>query len=164
MPSILSCLALAVGLLVQDTTVVMVRHAEKASATDPDTPISEAGRRRAAALVPQLAAFKPTVLYASERKRTQQTLAPTAAHLGLKPKLHSSDAPEALAAEILKAHRGATVAVAWHHGPHEPLARALGVEGPLPPWTASTFDRIWVIRIPAQGPARLEERLQEPVP
>jgi hypothetical protein len=160
----LSGLALVVGLLVQDTTVVMVRHAEKASATDPDTPISEAGRKRAAALVPQLAALKPTVLYTSERIRTQQTLAPTATHLGLQPRIHSSDAPEALAAEILKDHRGRTVAVAWHHGPHEAFARALGVVGPLPVWTSSTFDRIWVIRVPPKGPARFEERLQNPVP
>jgi hypothetical protein len=161
-PTLLFCLAARA--LAQDTTVVVVRHAEKASLTDLDTPLSEAGERRAQALAAQLAAFHPTVLYASERRRTQQTLAPTARRLGLTPHLRSSDAPEALGAEILARHRGATVTVAWHHGPHEPLARALGVQGPLPPWTATTYDRLWVIRIPAQGPAILEDRPQAPVP
>lgn len=159
---LLAC-ALAAGLWAQDTTIVMVRHAEKQSATDPDSLLSEAGHGRAAALVPQLAAFKPAVLYVSERQRTQQTLAPTARYLGLKPLIHSSEAPETLAAEILQHHRGQTVAIAWHHGPHEALVRALGVKGPLPVWTATTFDRIWVIRIPPEGPARFEERLQPPL-
>lgn len=160
-PWLILLFCITVRTLAQDTTVILVRHAEKASLTDPDTPLSEAGEGRAQALVPQLAAFRPTVLFASERRRTQQTLAPTAARLGLTPHLRSSDAPEALGAEILARHRGATVAVVWHHGPHEPLARALGVQGPLPEWTATTYDRLWVIRIPAQGPARLEERRQE---
>lgn len=154
---------LGTGLIAQDTTIVMVRHAEKASATDPDSLLSDVGQQRAVALVSQLAAFKPTVLYVSERRRTQQTMAPTAKYLGLQPRIHSSDAPETLAAEILKLHRGCTVAVAWHHGPHEAFAKALGVTIPLPAWTASTFDRIWLIRIPPKGPARFEERLQEPL-
>ena len=156
-------LALTLGLFAQETTVVMVRHAEKASLSDPDSPLSEAGQRRALALVPQLTAFKPTVLYVSERHRTQQTMAPTAKALGLKPIIHSSEAPETLALEILQQHRGRTVAVAWHHGPHEAFARALGVETPLPVWTASTFDRIWLMVIPANGPARFAERLQAPL-
>ena len=155
--------ALAMGLWAQETTVVLVRHAEKVSATDPDSLLSGAGLRRAAALVPLLAGFKPTVLYVSERQRTQQTMAPTARHLRLKPLIHSSEAPETLAAAILSHHRGQTVAIAWHHGPHEALARALGVKTPLPVWTATTFDRIWVIRIPLEGPARFEERLQPPL-
>ena len=111
MRNIIFCLALATGLLAQDTTVVMVRHAEKASATDPDSLLSKAGHLRAAALVAQLAAFKPTVLYVSERQRTQQTMAPTAKHLRLQPRIHSSDAPQTLAKEILKLHPGRTVAV-----------------------------------------------------
>lgn len=163
MRTMLMFFTLAVGLFAQDTTVVMVRHAEKASATDPDSLLSAKGHQRAVALVAQLSAFRPTVLYVSERQRTQQTMAPTATRLGMKPLIHSSDAPEALAEAILKLHRGSTIAVAWHHGPHEAFAKALGVTTPLPAWTASTFDRIWLIRIPPNGPARFEERLQQPV-
>lgn len=164
MRSILVALLCTLALLGQETTVVVVRHAEKASATDPDTPLSPTGLRRAEALVSQLAAFHPTALYASERQRTQQTLAPLARRLGLAPLIHASEDPEGLAKAILDRHRGRTVVVAWHHGPHEPLARALGVKGPLPAWTATTFDRIWVIRIPASGPVAFEERRQNPVP
>lgn len=141
------------------TTVVVVRHAEKLSETDPDTPLSEAGRFRAEALVPQLAAFRPDALVVSQRRRTAETLAPLAARLGLTPLVRENTKVPELARELLEAYRGRTVVVAWHHGPHEPLARALGVRGELPPWTSSTYDRIWIIRA-GPGGASLEERIQ----
>ena len=146
------------------TTVVLVRHAEKASDSDPDSPLSEAGRARARALVPQLEAFRPDALIVSQRQRTAQTLAPLAEKLGMAPLVRDNGKVPELAREILEAYRGRTVVIAWHHGPHEPLARALGVQGPLPAWTAGTYDRIWVVRVDAAGRAAFEERRQSPVP
>lgn len=145
------------------TTVIIVRHAEKASDTDPDSPLSAAGHARAAALVPQLAAFRPDVLVVSQRRRTAQTFAPLARALDLKPLVRDNEKIPELAAELLRDFRGRTIAIAWHHGPHEPLARALGATGDLPKWTAQTYDRIWIVRISAGG-ARFEERTQAPVP
>lgn len=145
------------------TTVVLVRHAEKADEADPDSPISAAGQARARALVPQLAAFRPDVLIVSQRRRTAETLAPLAAHLKLVPLVRDNGKVPELAAELLRDFRGRTVVIGWHHGPHEPLARALGVKGELPVWTGSTYDRIWVIRIDAQGAATFEERAQGPL-
>jgi phosphohistidine phosphatase SixA len=145
------------------TTVVIVRHAEKADDRDPDSPLSEAGHARARALVPQLAAFAPQALVVSQRRRTAETLAPLAAHLKLTPLVRDNGKVPELAAELLRDFRGKTVVVGWHHGPHEPLARALGVKGDLPVWTATTYDRIWVIRVEAGGEARFEERVQAKV-
>lgn len=146
------------------TTLVMVRHAEKASESDPDSPLSEAGRARARALVPQLEAFKPDALIASQRQRTAQTLAPLAAKLGMTPLVRDNAKVPELAREILAEFKGRTVVLAWHHGPHEPLVRALGVQGPLPAWTATTYDRIWIVRVDGAGKAVFEERRQAPVP
>ncbi len=145
------------------TTVVIIRHAEKADDRDPDSPLSEAGHARARALVPQLAAFAPQALVVSQRRRTAETLAPLAAHLKLTPLVRDNGKVAELAAELLSDFRGKTVVVGWHHGPHEPLARALGVKGDLPVWTATTYDRIWVIRVEAGG-ARFEERVQAALP
>jgi phosphohistidine phosphatase SixA len=145
-------------------TLVLVRHAEKLSDTDPDSPLSEAGLARARALVPQLAAFRPDVLVVSQRQRTAQTLAPLAAKLGMAPLVRDNSKVAELAQEIRTAFQGKTVVLAWHHGPHEPLVRALGVQGPLPAWTATTYDRIWIVRIDARGRAGFEERRQAPVP
>lgn len=142
------------------TTVVLVRHAEKLSDADPDSPLSAAGHARARALVPQLAAFRPDVLVVSQRRRTGETLAPLAAELRLRPLVRDNGKVPELAREILGSFRGRTVVIAWHHGPHEPLARALGVAGELPAWTASTYDRIWIVRVDAAGRAAFEERRQ----
>jgi broad specificity phosphatase PhoE len=72
------CFLLASALLSTATaqsTIFVVRHAEKADATkDPD--LSEAGRARAEALAKALRDAKIAAIYATEFKRTQQTAAP----------------------------------------------------------------------------------------
>jgi len=161
----LACLFLcAVGLAAQDTTVVLIRHAERQSIFDGDSPLAEAGQRRAEGLVPVLAGYHPAALYTSELKRTRQTLAPTASKLGLVPLIRPKDGSEALAAEILRAQRGRTVIVCWHHDLMKKLVRALGVKGPVPYWSLGTYDWIWIVTIPAQGEARMVEKVQELAP
>lgn len=148
----------------QDTTVVLLRHAERQSLLDDDSPLSEAGLRRAQTLVPLLEAFKPQELHCSDRKRTQQTLAPLAASLKLTPHLHGKETSEALAADILREPRGRTLIVCWHHDLMKKLVRALGVKGPIPYWSLDIYDRLWLVRIPAKGEPTLEERHQELAP
>jgi broad specificity phosphatase PhoE len=158
---LLGCLlVLAVGLGAQDTTVVLLRHAERQSFLDGDSPLAEAGFQRAQALVPLLEAFRPGVLYTSDLKRTQQTLAPTAASLGMRPLIRPRGDSEALAAEILRDHRGETVLVCWHHDLMKKLVRGLGVKAPIPYWPLDTYDWLWIVQVPAKGDATLEERLQ----
>jgi phosphohistidine phosphatase SixA len=151
----------ASGLVAQETVVTLVRHAERQSLWDDDSPLSEAGLRRAQALAALLAEVRPAVLYTSDRQRTRQTLAPTAARLGLAPRVRPKDGTEALAAEILAELRGKTVVVCWHHDLMKKLARGLGVKGPVPHWSLDAYDRLWIVRVPAQGEATLEERHQD---
>jgi phosphohistidine phosphatase SixA len=158
---LLSCLlALAVGLGAQDTTVVLLRHAERQSLLDSNSLLSEAGLRRARDLVPLLETFRPSVLYTSDLERTQQTLAPVAAKLGLKPLIRSKGGSEALGAEILRDQRGKTVLVCWHHDLMAKIVRALGVKGPVPYLSFDSYDWLWIVHVPAKGEATLEERLQ----
>ncbi|HEY3270062.1 MAG TPA: phosphoglycerate mutase family protein [Geothrix sp.] len=154
----------AVGLAAQDTTVVLFRHAERQSIFDGDSPLAEAGQHRAEALVPLLAGYHPAALYTSDLRRTQQTMAPTASKLGLVPFVRPKDGSEALAAEILRDQRGRTVLVCWHHDLMKKLVRALGVKGAVPYWSLDTYDRIWIVTIPAQGGARLVEQKQQLAP
>jgi phosphohistidine phosphatase SixA len=161
----LACLILfATGLAAQDTTVVLLRHAERQSIFDGDSPLAEAGRRRAEGLVPVLAGYHPAALYTSDLKRTQQTMAPTAIKLGLVPFVRPKAGSETLAAEILRDLRGRTVVVCWHHDLMKKVVRALGVKGPVPYWSLDTYDRIWIVTIPAQGEARLVVKVQELTP
>ena len=160
--AVLACLTFVagMGLGAQDTTVVLFRHAERQSLFDGDSPLSEAGLRRARELVPLLAGFHPSALYTSDLQRTQQTLAPTAARVGLVPMVRPKNGSEPLAAELLSHHRGKTVLVCWHHDLMKKVARALGVKGPVPYWSLDSYDRLWVVRIPAKGDVTLEERRQ----
>jgi phosphohistidine phosphatase SixA len=154
------CLALAVCLGAQDTTVVLLRHAERLSRLDGDSPLAEAGFHRAQALVPLLASFQPKALYVSDLQRTQQTLAPTAAKLGLKPIVRPKGGSADLAAEILRSHRGETVLVCWHHDLIKQIVQGLGVKRAIPHWPGDAYDWLWIVHIPAEGEATLEERLQ----
>ncbi|MBI4911642.1 MAG: histidine phosphatase family protein [Acidobacteria bacterium] len=158
-------LFLALGLLLgaQDTTVVLFRHAEKAGEKG-DVELSEAGRRRAERLAVLLVPMKPQVLFASDRRRTRQTLAPLASRAGLQVLQRPAGEEEALAREILARHRGLRVVVCGHSDTLATLARGLGVTGPFPPVTG--YEGLWILRIPPSGPVLLESREQEgpPIP
>jgi len=158
------CLTFAMGLGAQSITVILLRHAERQSLFDGDSPLNEAGQDRAQKLVPLLSAFNPTVLYSTDLKRTQQTLAPLAGHLGMKVLARAKDGSEALAAEILRGQRGQTVLVCWHHDLMKKVVRGLGVKGPVPYWPLDTYDWLWIVHIPAQGEATLETRIQALAP
>lgn len=145
----------------RDTTVVLIRHAERQSLLDSDSPLSAAGQRRAQALVPLLGAFHPEVMFVSDRQRTQQTLAPAAAKLGLVPLVWNHEGSESLAKELLAKHRGRVVVVCWHHDLFKKIARALGVKGSLPYWSLDSYDPLWVVRVAANGEATFEARSQD---
>ena len=80
--ALMACLFLACHaqepLIPSSASVFVVRHAEKADPSDPDTPLSEAGEARALALASVLKGKGVKAVYATEFKRTQQTAKPTA--------------------------------------------------------------------------------------
>ena len=159
---LLALLLASACLRAADTTVVLVRHAERQSLWNTDSPLAPAGLRRAQALVPTLAAFHPVALYTSDLQRTRQTLAPLAERLGLSPSAFAKGDSAGLAAAILRDHRGQTVVVCWHHDLMKKLVRALGVAGPVPHWSLDSYGPLWIVRIPAAGPATLEVATQAP--
>ena len=110
------------------STIFIVRHAEKADATkDPD--LSEAGRARAEALVKTFRDAKITAIYATEFKRTQQTAAPLAKALGITVTILPAKDNAALMAK-LRASNGNALVVG--HGDTIPdLIKALGISEPI---------------------------------
>ena len=65
------------------TTVIVVRHAEKATDDPRDPSLDAAGRLRAQALAAALEDAGVTALYATQYKRTRATVEPLAQRLGL---------------------------------------------------------------------------------
>jgi 2,3-bisphosphoglycerate-dependent phosphoglycerate mutase len=115
------------------TTVILMRHGEKATETMANDPhLSEAGAARAKELARVLADANVAVIYTTPFRRTQDTVAPLAAALGLKPvvvpagKTYAAD----LAARIRAESSGKTVVVIGHSNTTPEVIRALGIAEP----------------------------------
>ncbi len=121
-------LSVALSTATAQSTVFIVRHAEKADATkDPD--LSEAGRARAEALAKMLKDANITAIYTTEFKRTQQTAAPLAKALGITATTVLAKDNAALIAK-LRASNGNALVVG--HGDTIPdLIKTLGISEPI---------------------------------
>ena len=133
-------LALVVSTATAQSTIFIVRHAEKADATkDPD--LSEAGHARAEALATMLKDANITAIYATEFKRTQQTAAPLAKALGISPtNLAAKDT--AIVTAKLRTSNGNALVVG--HGDTIPaLIKTLGISEPIN-ITENDYDNLFV--------------------
>ena len=146
------------GLWAQDTRVILVRHGEKVS-EERDAALSDTGKRRAAALAGELLDFSPGPLYATERRRTQETLEPLAQRSRLPIQVKPPADSKGTAMEILAKHRGKVVVVCGHSDTLGEIAAGLGFRGAFP--AVSGFDRIWVLDLSkGSGPPVLKESVQ----
>jgi broad specificity phosphatase PhoE len=107
------------------TTVYVVRHAEKRDQST-NALLSSAGHRRAQALAEKMRKVPLVAIYATQYRRTQQTVQPTADAIGLDVQV-TRERPRRLASRILREHRGHPVLVAGHSNTLAELLIALGV-------------------------------------
>ena len=130
----------------QVTTVLVVRHAEKASATAKDPHLSAAGKVRAKDLAHAAGAAGVTAIYATNFQRTQETVAPLAALLHLTPVVKSADQTEELVEEIKNTRRGQTVVVCGHSDTVPDIVKRLSgvVVDPIPD---TRFDGLYVVTL-----------------
>jgi broad specificity phosphatase PhoE len=127
------------------TTVILVRHAEKTQQkVDPD--LSEEGKSRALKLAQMLAKSNIEGLFATQFKRTQQTLEPLAALIDEKIEVISAFETAALVRKILRSYRGKTVVVASHSDRVTEIIEGLGGQaiGYLP---ESEYDNLYIVTI-----------------
>ena len=134
------------------TTIFVVRHAEKVdSSSDPD--LSEAGRLRAVRLSELLGDAGITGLYASQYKRTEQTLRPLANELGLGINRIDAAKTSDLVSEILSRFPGQKVAVASHSDRVTEIIEALGGKS-VGYLEESEYDKLFVVTV--LGPSKAE--------
>jgi phosphohistidine phosphatase SixA len=111
------------------TVIVVVRHAETEAGVDPDPGLSVDGRERAARLARMLSQARPVrgidAIFASEFKRTQQTVTPLSETLALPLNVVPTATWNELPRRILRGHRGEYVVVAGNAGNIPPLIEAL---------------------------------------
>ncbi|MFL6537477.1 MAG: phosphoglycerate mutase family protein [Chthoniobacterales bacterium] len=109
--------------------VFVVRHAEKASATDKDPDLSAAGHKRADELARVVKDAELRAIFATEFKRTQQTAASTANATHLSPIIVPASDTSALVTK-LQALNGNALVIA-HSNTIPELLKTLGVETPI---------------------------------
>ena len=127
--------------------VILVRHAERAGEMPDDPSLTAAGKQRAEELARVVAAWKAPGgkllgLFASEKKRTQETLAPLAAG-GLKVTVVPAADTVALVKKIL-AIKGGIVVVAGHSNTVPGVIQALGGPAGIT-IDDNEFDRLFVL-------------------
>lgn len=147
------------GVIVVDqspTTVILVRHAEKAIVPpenkDPD--LSLAGLARAQELARMLGESGIKAIYATQFKRTQQTVKPLADKLGLTAVQFEAKKTTELVKQIREQNTGQVVFVAGHNNTVPEIIKALG--GPsLPIIPETEFDNFYILTVQSDGTAKL---------
>jgi broad specificity phosphatase PhoE len=152
--------AIAIGLawffeLQATTTMIFVRHAEKALQPADDPGLNEAGRRRVGELTRQLVDADVVAgidaVYSTPFRRTLETAQPLATALGLGINHYDPADNEAVLAEILKQHKGEIILVVGHSNTVPTLIADLGASKKVPAIAHSEYDNIYIVSIPWFG-------------
>lgn len=148
----------------QATTIILVRHAEKADDGTADPGLSETGIARAALLRSQLSAADITAIYSTPYKRTRQTVRPLAEEKGVAITDYNTFGATVLR-DMLSAHPGGTILVAGHSNTTPKLVNLLLGTDRYRPLDESAYDNIFIVYSHGLGKGKLLHlKYQEPVP
>ncbi|MBI1791177.1 MAG: histidine phosphatase family protein [Acidobacteria bacterium] len=137
------------------TTVVLVRHAEKAAEPADNPGLTAAGRARAKELARVLKDASVEAIVTSHFLRTNETAQPLAAQLGQAPEAIDDSAP--VVQRVKTGLAGKTVLVVHHSNTLPQIIQALG-GGAIEPIGDAEFDRMFVVTISAGGARVLKLR------
>ena len=126
--------------------------------TEPDPPLNENGLSQAQAWARELAAAEIDAVFASNRRRSQQTAEPMARANGLEVVTMPKDATQELVARLKRDHANDQVFVTLHDPYILPFLREFGYSGIVP----SIILRDLLIIVPRAGeqPAVIHLRLE----
>ena len=137
------------------TTVIFVRHAEKAAAPADDPGLSEAGKQRVAELTRQLVGADVVAgidaIYATPYRRTQETARPVAEALGLQVNAYDAADTETIMDDIVREHKGKIILVVGHSNTLPALIGNMGASKKVPPIDEDEYDNLYLVSIPWFG-------------
>ncbi len=148
------------------TTVILVRHAERAKEQG-ESALTPAGRQRSQALVAAIGDKKITAIYSPDRGRNRETIQPLATYLGvtitLIPEARLSNTrrfADEFVQEVLSKHAGGVVVWVGNKSPVgiwggnlKEIYRRLGGTGDAP----GRYDDLFIITVPDQGSVKVEK-------
>jgi len=138
------------------TTMIFVRHAEKALIPVDDPGLSAEGQLRAAELARQLVDADVVAgidaIYSTSYRRTVETAQPVADALGLPINRYSpDDDDEEVVDAMVRKHKGKIILVVGHSNTVPTLIAALGASKNVPPIAEMEYDNIYIVSIPWFG-------------
>jgi phosphohistidine phosphatase SixA len=138
------------------TTLILVRHAEKLVVPpenkDPD--LSLAGQARAQELVRMFSDSGIAAIYATQYKRTQQTVKPLSDKLALAVTRVDAKETAALVKQIRSRNAGQVIFIAGHNNTVPEIIAAMGGP-PLPIIPETEYDNLYILTVYSDGPAKL---------
>lgn len=139
---------------ISTTTVVLVRHAEKVIQAGDDPGLTPEGVLRAKALATMFSTAGVDALFASQFRRTKETLSPLSAATGKDIEQVDARDPVLLVDKIFSLHRGQLVIVAGHSNTIPELIQLLA-NIDTPAIDESDYGSIYILTLPRFGEARL---------
>jgi phosphohistidine phosphatase SixA len=137
------------------TTVIFVRHADtdaSMAGPDDDPPLNARGRQRAELLADFLEKVDVTgsvnAIYASDKRRTQETAAPLAKRLNLTVEIDDHRDTDGFMRRLKRNHSGQIVLVVSHSNTIQPLIDELHGSKNLKPFAPDEFNRVYFVTIP----------------
>ena len=137
------------------TTIILVRHAEKITdPNNPDVDLSTAGQARAQEIARVFGDAGINAIYATQYKRTQETVKPLSEKIGVPVTIVNSKSTADLLAQIRAQHSGQTIFVAGHNNTVPEVIAALG--GPQYPIIPETeYDNLYLVTVYRTGKAKV---------
>lgn len=137
------------------TTVILVRHAEKKLEPDnPDPDLSPEGFVRAQEIARVFGNTGVTAIYATQYKRTQQTVKPLSDRTGVPVTLLQANQTDELVNRIHDSLRGQIVFVAGHNNTVPAVVSALSGEN-FPVIPESEYDNLFIVTVYRFGKAKV---------
>jgi 2,3-bisphosphoglycerate-dependent phosphoglycerate mutase len=137
------------------TTVIFVRHAEKAAIPADNPGLSEAGKQRAAELARQLVDADVIAgidaVYSTSYRRTEETVQPVATALNLPITPYDASNTETIMDEIVREHKGKIVLVVGHSNTVPALIGNMGASKNVPEISENEYDNIYIVSVPWFG-------------
>ena len=150
------------------TTMIFVRHTERAGPSAEDPGLTPAGQRRAAELARQLVDADVVAgidaIYSTPFRRTKETAQPIAEKLNLPINIYDPTGDdEAVVDQMVKDHKGKIILIVGHSNTLPTLIAALGASKKVPPIAEMEYDNIYIISIPWFGKTKtIRLRFGEP--
>ena len=137
------------------TTLIFVRHAEKADVVGDNPGLSIAGTARAIQLARLLGDADVIAgvdeIYVSQFRRTIDTARPLARRLNIDPRGYEASNIDGTMRTILTQHKGKIVLVVGHSNTIAPMVAELGGSKRVPEIADDEYDNLYIVTIPWFG-------------